>query len=491
MSSTVFYKFFHQKGQSAIHFDGTGITVFDLKHEIIMQNHLGEGNDFNLRLYHLEQPDSEYENDQDVIARSSFVLAKRSPSYSKNGKFNNASRYVSGKPRINKNVLANVGGQANLPTKTNTKLPDENVSEEDRIKMMFENQSDAWARTQDELSTHRAIYNKPSATSTNPEDIPPPGYMCYRCGAKDHWIRNCPTNTDPNFEGKKIKRTTGIPKSYLKTIPKELVDGPDSNGSGEAGQITTNENGELVDQNGNAYMVTDTGEYAIAIADSKTWLNYQQKQQNAAMKAKSDFDSKVIDCMEKENRLEFLDPLVSPNKKILEPPIVYTPCCNSKEKLKNLKNFNYNQRSLEQLLIDNDFHCPNCGAEDVYIDSLIPNRELEESLHTYIQEKEKQLGIEDPVKATKRSLEKMEDGDHDGVEEGDSNRAKKALPFKPIPPMGPVPFGVSGGMPMPPMPPMPVVMNPNMPVPPPPMFMPPPPMSSSFTPNNQGVQPKK
>lgn len=76
MSSTIFYKFLSQKTQSTIHFDGTGISVFDLKHEIILQNQLGQGTDFNLRLYHLEQPDLEYENDQDVIPRSSFVLAK-------------------------------------------------------------------------------------------------------------------------------------------------------------------------------------------------------------------------------------------------------------------------------------------------------------------------------------------------------------------------------------------------------------------------------
>lgn len=480
MSSTIFYKFLSQKNQSTIHFDGTGISVFDLKHEIILQNQLGQGTDFNLRLYHLEQPDIEYENDQDVIARSSFVLAKRSPSYSKNGKFNNASRYVSGKPRINKKVMntsaaiSNNGGA----NKADGKPIDENISEEERIKLMFENQTNAWEQTQDELSTHKMVYNKPSATGTNPEDVPPPGYMCYRCGGKDHWIRNCPTNTDPNFEGKKIKRTTGIPKSYLKTISKEAASAAENNNEGSDNQITTNENGDLVDQQGNTYMITETGEYVIAMADNKTWLNYQQKQQNAVMKARQEFELKILECVEKDQRLEFLDPLANPNKRLLVAPIVMTACCQSNESLKNMTNFNYNQTSLEQILIENDFHCPNCNSEDVFIDTLIRNEDLESKLTDYIREKEEQLGIEDPNVAANNALKRANDAE-DG---DDAKRQNTGLPLRPnMLPMVP-PFGMSQGIPMPPMP---MVMNPNLM---PPMFMPPVP---PFPMNNQPSQQKK
>lgn len=191
MSSVIYYKFLHQKNKSVIHFDGTAISVFDLKRDIISQNNLGTGQDFNLRLYHSEQPDLEYELDNDVIPRSSYVLAKRSPASSKMGKFNNASRYVSGKPRLNRKVInttnanASTAGNNNMPT-----LPQlgEDASEEDKIKLMFENQSNVWAQTQDELAQHKMVYYKPTATTTttNKEDLPPPGYICYRCGKKDH-----------------------------------------------------------------------------------------------------------------------------------------------------------------------------------------------------------------------------------------------------------------------------------------------------------------
>ncbi|PLW28357.1 hypothetical protein PCANC_23995 [Puccinia coronata f. sp. avenae] len=67
---------------------------------------------------------------------------------------------------------------------------------------------------------------------------PPQGYICYRCGQKGHWIHACPTNDNPDFEGRpRIKRTTaGIPKSFLQKVKSgKPVDGQNvmvtSNGS--------------------------------------------------------------------------------------------------------------------------------------------------------------------------------------------------------------------------------------------------------------------
>ena len=48
MASFVFYKFRSQKDESRVTFDGTGISVFDLKKEIILANNLGKANDFDL-----------------------------------------------------------------------------------------------------------------------------------------------------------------------------------------------------------------------------------------------------------------------------------------------------------------------------------------------------------------------------------------------------------------------------------------------------------
>lgn len=459
MSSVVYYKFFHQKNRSVIHFDGTAISVFDLKRQIIEDNQLGSGNDFNLRLYHSEQPDVEYELDQDVIPRSSYVIARRSPATLKSGRFNNASRYVTGKPRINRKVMSNAPlANTGATTNTTSKPIDENISEEDRIKLMFENQSNAWAQTQDELAHHKMVYYK-HTPNTKQEDQPPPGYICYRCGKKDHWIKNCPTNNDPNFEGKKIMRTTGIPKSYLKTISKEELEK-------KADSLTTNENGDVVDREGNAILITDEGEYAIALADSKTWLSYQEKLQNAQRKSKQEFEQKLIAFVEQDNKPEFWDPLSS-TKKVLEAPIVTTPCCTKLSDCNKLKNINYNQSELERILIDNDFHCPNCGKDDIFIDSLIPNTDLQTELEEYIKSKEA-AGLKDP---TKRSAEEVGEGEGpDSKKQKTGNEFQLPLVadptmFPPPPPgMPPLPFGLPPGMPPIPM---------GMPPPPPPgMFLP-------------------
>ena len=44
----MFFRFKSQKEPSRVTFDGTGISVFELKREIIVMNKLGDGTDFEL-----------------------------------------------------------------------------------------------------------------------------------------------------------------------------------------------------------------------------------------------------------------------------------------------------------------------------------------------------------------------------------------------------------------------------------------------------------
>jgi protein MPE1 len=79
MASSVFYKFKSQRDESRITFNGTGISVFDLKREIILANNLGKANDFDLYLYDAAS-NQEYTDDSQVIQRSSSIVVKRLPS---------------------------------------------------------------------------------------------------------------------------------------------------------------------------------------------------------------------------------------------------------------------------------------------------------------------------------------------------------------------------------------------------------------------------
>jgi len=51
MASSVFYKFSSRRDESRVTFDGTGISVFELKREIILANNMGKANDFDLAVY--------------------------------------------------------------------------------------------------------------------------------------------------------------------------------------------------------------------------------------------------------------------------------------------------------------------------------------------------------------------------------------------------------------------------------------------------------
>lgn len=54
MSSSVYFKFKSSKEPTLISFDGTGISVFELKQEIISVSGLGDGADFDLSIYNEE-----------------------------------------------------------------------------------------------------------------------------------------------------------------------------------------------------------------------------------------------------------------------------------------------------------------------------------------------------------------------------------------------------------------------------------------------------
>ncbi|XP_004513229.1 E3 ubiquitin ligase PQT3-like isoform X2 [Cicer arietinum] len=48
---------------------------------------------------------------------------------------------------------------------------------------------------------------------------PPEGYVCHRCKVPGHFIQHCPTNGDSNFDIKKVRQPTGIPRSMLMVNP--------------------------------------------------------------------------------------------------------------------------------------------------------------------------------------------------------------------------------------------------------------------------------
>jgi protein MPE1 len=174
MSSSVFFKFKSQKEPTRVEFDGTGISVFELKRDIILKSGLGDGTDFDLAIYSEDGSDGklhrayyifpaqadrilEYDDDTTIIPRSTTVVARRLPA-SKPGAGRGA-RYVSGKmPQSAKNsarreqaIKATTSKPANS---TVFNQMNSALTEEEKMNAMFAAQSEQWSAQQEEMSQY-------------------------------------------------------------------------------------------------------------------------------------------------------------------------------------------------------------------------------------------------------------------------------------------------------------------------------------------------
>lgn len=151
MASAVHFKFKSQRDPSRVTFDGTAISVFDLKREIIKIHKLGDGTDFELAIYN-ESDNSEYDDDTVLIPRSTSVIARRLPPV-RPGR-GGAARYVSGTAPVNaRNTTASSGARANgvvQPAAGSDMIAAQ--TEEERVRAMFNLEGQQWKQKQQEMA---------------------------------------------------------------------------------------------------------------------------------------------------------------------------------------------------------------------------------------------------------------------------------------------------------------------------------------------------
>ncbi|KAL6859674.1 MPE1 protein [Trichoderma novae-zelandiae] len=400
MSSSVFFKFKSQKEPTRVEFDGTGISVFELKREIINKSGLGDGTDFDLFIY-TDDNSEEYDDDTTIVPRSTTVIARRQPAIKPGA--GRAARYVSGKMP----VAAKNAGRKEQSSKVSASKPSTNafsqmndaMTEEDRMAAMFAVQTEQWSAQQEELSHQAPVPFKPGSKrpANVPDHDPPNGYICYRCGNKGHWIQLCPTNDDPDFDNRpRVKRTTGIPRSFLQKVDKSVI-------------LAQSEGDDTKRPSG--IMVNAEGDFVIAEPDKASWEQFQAKANSSSAAAKT---AQAEDKEVQERGLE-----CSIDKKMFIEPMK-TPCCQK----------TFCNDCITNALIESDFVCPACQAEGVLIDDLQPDEEASKKIQEYLKEKEaakatppsspkdtseEAVGTSEHAEA--KGAEKKEDGGKDAAED--------------------------------------------------------------------------
>ena len=352
MSSSVFYKFKNSREPERIVFDGTDITVFELKREIITASGLGDGTDFDLHLYPEDDPKAEYNDDTTTISRSSTVIAVRRPAARGYGR---AARYVSGKAPVR---------AIKKDSKPTVPLASSALNEADAEAAFLAESAQVWDAQKATLSHAKPVFHKKKPVVVPAHD-PPPGYVCRRCNIKGHWIQACPTNDDPDFKPVfQAKRTTGIPQSFLKKVEKPVDE--------EAAK---------------GIMLNADGEYVQVMTDTKTWEKFQEKTNASKAQAAS------ADAFSQEARARGLECPMD-NRLFVDP--VKTPCCGK----------TYCHECIDNALADGDLVCPNCAKEDVLMDDLTPDEEMVKSIKAFEAEKAKEkLEKEEQAKAEAKAAE--------------------------------------------------------------------------------------
>ena len=389
MSSSIFYRFKSNKESLQITFDGTSLSVFEVKREIITLSRFGDGTDFDLEIYANDSNESEstrlkqtevrtgqltgaeYDDDTTQIPRSSTVIVRRLPA-SRPGA-GKAARYVTGKMPVNARNAHRIESTARssnrgTPTASNAAMGSgKPMTEDEKLQAILNANTESWRAEQESMSHKpviRSSFNKQAAVPDKPL---PPGYICHRCGEKGHWIQACPTNNDPNFDNRpKFKKTTGIPRSFLKVVEKPTE-------VGEDGKIDVSKLPQGV-------MYTANGEWVIAEPDKATWDKIQEKQSAAAAKAKEaasgdqELRDRGLECPIHNGA--FVDP-------------TKTPCCGK----------TYCRDCIENALLDGDLICPNCG-EQVLLDKLEPDDDMVAKIKAFEEEKKAEKQAKD-TEATK------------------------------------------------------------------------------------------
>ncbi|XP_078125021.1 E3 ubiquitin-protein ligase RBBP6 isoform X1 [Sander vitreus] len=325
----IHYKFSSKLSYDTVVFDGPHVTLRDLKRQIMGREKLRAG-DCDLQITNAQNKE-EYTDDDSSIPKGSSVIVRRIPiiggksgsSKTRNVERSDVQHHAFGayKAMDDQNSSRAVPFFSKMQN-----LADADASEEDKIKVMM-NQS-----TYDSMN-----YNKKFGT------VLPANYTCYRCGNTGHHIRNCPTSGDKTSEAPlKIKKSTGIPRSFMVE-----VDDPNIKGA----------------------MLTNSGRYAIPTIDAEAYAIGKKERPPFGPQEETKSEGEE-DPVPEELLCLICHDLLS--------DAVVIPCCGN----------SYCDDCIRTALLDSEEHvCPTCSQSDVSPDTLIANKFLRQAVDNFKKER--------------------------------------------------------------------------------------------------------
>ncbi|KAF1379277.1 hypothetical protein PFLUV_G00174410 [Perca fluviatilis] len=325
----IHYKFSSKLSYDTVVFDGPHVTLRDLKRQIMGREKLRAG-DCDLQITNAQNKE-EYTDDESSIPKGSSVIVRRIPiiggksgsSKTRNVERSDVQHHAFGayKAMDDQNSSRAVPFFSKMQN-----LADVDASEEDKIKVMM-NQS-----TYDSMN-----YNKKFGTAL------PANYTCYRCGNTGHHIRNCPTSGDKISEAPlKIKKSTGIPRSFMVE-----VDDPNIKGA----------------------MLTNSGRYAIPTIDAEAYAIGKKERPPFGPQEETKSEGEE-DPVPEELLCLICHDLLS--------DAVVIPCCGN----------SYCDDCIRTALLDSEEHvCPTCSQSDVSPDTLIANKFLRQAVDNFKKER--------------------------------------------------------------------------------------------------------
>ncbi|KAH7833051.1 hypothetical protein Vadar_002693 [Vaccinium darrowii] len=276
----VYYKFKSAKDYDSIAIDGHFISVANLKEKIFESKHLGRGTDFDLVVTNA-QTNEEYLDEAMLIPKNTSVLIRRVPGrprmpivtepvikqdepmeetnksedgqtakssfvgadsslmhYTEDSEWDEFGNDLYAIPEVLPMQASNPNQDAPPPSK---------ADEDSLIKALIDTPALDWQRqTSDGFGPGRGFGRGMAGRMMGGRGFgrgglerktPPQGYICHRCKVPGHFIQHCPTNGDPNYDIKRVKPPTGIPRSMLIATP----DGSYALPSGDVAVLKPNE----------------------------------------------------------------------------------------------------------------------------------------------------------------------------------------------------------------------------------------------------------